>query len=335
MTTSNNKVLVTGATGFLGRRTVEMLVERGFQVRALVRTPSKASSLAYLDLEIAQGDVADSDSLKPAFEGIDYVVHAAADTSGTIEGARRVTIGGTKNILDLCCSHQIQKLVYISSCSVYCPADYKDREVVDEDAPLEKYPERRGIYSWAKSEAEKIVLDYMKKNKISAVCLRPGTIYGPGGENYSPMMGFAFKNKIFAVIHNNKLLNLIYVDDLVQAIIAGMVQDKSTGQIYNVVDTHQVSKKEYINGFIRNLYPEAWIVYMPYSILSAAVGLQEMAFKALGINPFLTKYRLISSQRPIIYASSKIKSHLDWQPSFSFGQAVEMIVAHEKAKKEK
>ena len=327
-----NKVLVTGATGFLGRRTVEMLIDQGFAVRALVRTPSKAGTLAQLGAEIAQGDVTDPESLKPAFQGIDYVIHAAADTSGTEQGARQVTIRGTRNILVLCASRQVKKLVYISSCSVYGSADYKEGQVVDENSPLERFPERRGIYSWAKLEAEKIVLDYMNQDKVPAVCLRPGTIYGPGGENFSPMLGFSWKNKIFVVIHKKGFtLPLVYVDNLIQAIIAALIQDKSTGQVYNVVDSQQIGKIEYMDTFISKLYPGAWCFYLPYSLLSAAVSLQETLFSIIKRKPVLTKYRLTSSQKPIIFDASKIKNHLGWQPSFSFEQAALRIIEHEKS----
>jgi len=308
-----------------------MLIDQGFSVRALVRTPSKIGNLANLGAEIAQGDVTNPDSLKPAFKDIGYVIHAAADTSGTIEGARHVTIEGTRNILDLCASHQIKKLVYISSCSVYGSADYKDGQVVDENSPLERFPERRGIYSWAKLEAEKIVLDCMNQDKVPAVCLRPGTIYGPGGENFSPMLGFSFKNKVFIIINRKGfILPLVYVDNLVQAILAALVQDKSTGQVYNVVDPQQISKKEYMDTFIRKLYPDVWFVYVPYVFLSAATALQEMLFKALRRNPVLTRYRLISSQKSLIYDSSKIKSHLGWYNTFSFKVAIQDIVKHKK-----
>jgi len=327
------RILVTGATGFLGRRTVEILIDQGFPVRALVRTPSKSGNLAQLGAEIAQGDVTDPDSLKPAFVGVDYVIHAAADTSGTDEGARRVTIGGTRNILDLCAASQVKKLVYISSCSVYGSADYKDGQVVDENSPLERFPERRGIYSWAKLEAEKLVLEAMDQGRVSAVCLRPGTIYGPGGENFTPMLGFRFKNKVFVVIHTQGfILPLVYVDNLVQAIIAALVQEKSACQVYNVVDPQQIGKKEYVDAFIRKLYPGTWFAYVPYRFLYAATALQEMLFKALRRNLDLTRYRLVSSQKPIIYDSSKIMTELGWQPSFSFEQAVAKVVGPEKKK---
>ena len=306
-------------------------MERGFQVRALVRTPSKAGNLAQLEVEILQGDVADSESLKPAFEGIKYVVHAAADTSGTEEGARLVTIGGTKNILDLCSSHQIKKLIYISSCSVYGTAAYEDRQLVNEDFPLESSPELRGIYSWAKLEAEKIVLDYTNQNKANIVCLRPGTIYGPGGENFSPMLGFALKNKIFTVIRKNGfIMPLVYIDNLVRAIITAMVQDKSTGHVYNVVDSQKIDKKEYIDKYIRNLFPGAWCFYLSYNFLSAVVSMQETAFKMLHMKPALSIYRLSSSQKPVIYDSSKIMNHLGWRSKIVFQDAVKRIMEYEK-----
>ena len=329
--TSRGRVLVTGATGFLGRRTVEMLLERGFQVRALVRTPSKIGNLAHLGAEIVQGDVTNPASLKPAVSNINYVIHAAADTSGSEEGARMVTIGGTRNILEHCAARQDKKLVYISSCSVYGVADYKDGQVVDETSSLEQCPERRGVYSWAKLEAEKIVLDYMRQGKVRAVCLRPGTIYGPGGENFTPMLGSSFKNKVFVIIHKKGfILPLVYVDNLVQAIIAALVQEKSMGQTYNVVDPRRIGKKEYMVTFIRKLYPGAWRVYLPYGLLHAAVGLQEWVFGMLKRKPFLTRYRLVSSQISKIYDSSKIMNHLGWQPSFTFEQAVASILGHKK-----
>jgi len=331
VTTSNNKVLVTGATGFLGRRTVEILVEQGFQVRALVRTSSKAGNLAHLDVEIMQGDVADSESLEPAFEGIDYVVHAAADTSGTEEGARKVTIGGTRNILDLSAFHQVRKLVYISSCSVYGVVDCKDGQVIDENTSLESLPEQRGIYSWAKLEAEKLVTEHMENGKAAIVCLRPGTIYGPRGEDFSPMLGYALNNKIFIIIHKNGfIMPLVYIDNLIHAIITVMVQEKSTGQVYNVVDSQQIDKKEYIDKYIRKRYPDAWCFYLPYNLLSILVSMQEKAFSMLRMKPFLSSYRLISSQKPVIYDSTKIMNNLGWRTKTAFQDAVERMMEYEK-----
>jgi 2-alkyl-3-oxoalkanoate reductase len=321
------KVLVTGASGFLGRRTVEILSERGFSVRALVRKTSTIGNLKRPGVEISFGDVTDIATLKPAFEGIDFVIHTAVDTTGTKEGAQRVTIWGTRNVLDLCASFPIQKLVYISSLSVYGLADCKDGQVIDEDAPLERYPERRGVYSWSKIEAEKLVRDCMKKSSVPAVCLRPGTIYGLGGKFFTPMMGFSFMNKLFLVIQNRGFfIPLVYLDNIVEAIFLVIINESRSKTVYNLVDTQTVDKKIYMDTFICVLYPKAFVLYIPYYLISLGVDLHERVFKALGKKPFLSNYRLISSQKPIIYDSSKIIKQLKWKPLVSFEEAVRNIL---------
>lgn len=331
---SKGMVLVTGASGFLGRRTVEMLVERDFLVRALVRKTSRIGNLKRPGVEICYGDVTDISSLKPAFEEIDFVVHAAADDSGTQEGARRVTIGGTRNIIELCATLPVRKLVYISSCSVYGPADYNDGQVIDENAPLERYPKRRGVYSWAKLESEKLVLDCMEQGKAAVTCLRPGTIYGPGGENYTPMMGFSLGAKLFVIIgRGDFVLPLVYVDNLVGAIIQVLDKKESIGKIYNVVDPDNPTKKQYVEWLLKRLYPRSKFIYVPYTIFSSMVFGQEILTKLLRCNPFLTRYRLISSQKNIQYDSRRLQQNIDWNPVYSFKSAIDKMLEYEHLKR--
>ena len=321
------KVLVTGATGFLGRRIVHQLIDHGFAVRALVRKTSNTQGLVLPGVELIYGDVTDPDSLLSVFTDIDFVIHAAAGTSGSEELMRQVTIEGTRNILDMCRRFAPCKLVYISSCSVYGIADLGDGAVLDESAQLETQAQRRGAYSLTKLEAEKLVTDCMKQGTVAATCLRPGTIYGPGGENYTPMVGFSLKNKVFMVIGQKKfVLPLVYVDNLVDAIIAAMRSDKSTGQIYNVVDAEQIDKKTYMDAFIRKLYPGAVCLYFPYRLFVGIVAMQEKVFTVLKRKPVLSGYRLASSQNPVVYDASKISDELGWRPAVTFGAAIEEIL---------
>jgi nucleoside-diphosphate-sugar epimerase len=91
-------------------------------------------------------------------------------------------------------------------------AGCRNGQIIDENGPLEKYPERRGVYSWAKIEAEKLVVDCMEQGKGAVVCLRPGTIYGPGGRYFTPMMGFSFGTRLFLIIGSEDfILPLIYI----------------------------------------------------------------------------------------------------------------------------
>ena len=324
---SQGRVLVTGASGFLGRRLVARLCESGWQVRALTRRESQAGFLHSLGAEPVIGDVGKLDSLRPAFAGVDAVIHAAADTGGNPDAGRQITIGGTRNILELCTEHRVSKLVYISSCSVYGTAALAEHDIITEDGPLEPAPAQRGPYSWAKYQAEQLVLNYMREGGAAIVCLRPGTIYGVGGELFTPMLGFGFKRKIFALIGDGRfVLPLVYVDNLVDAIMLSLERPESVGRIYNVVDAERVDKKRYMQDLIIKLHPGARYFCLPFGLLMLLVRWQEKLFALLGKEPFLTHYRLASSQKNVVYASARIQEELGWESRFSFAEAAARII---------
>ncbi len=323
-------VLVTGSTGFLGSRIVETLMAKGFKVRAFVRKTSKLDKLKSLGAEICVGDIADLTSLRLAFEGMDYVVHAAADTLGSIDGGKISTIHGTKNVLSLCKECGVKKLVYMSSCSVYGVADYKKGDVVTEESSLERAPEARGAYSNAKFQAEKVVLHAMVDNAYPIVCLRPGTIYGPSGEIYTPIMGFSFGRKVFLTIGDGRfILPFVYIDNVADAVWAVIKKGESNGKIYNIIDPYQLTKKQYIEGLMKKIYPRARFFNFPYSLLYVLVYFHEILFKIIGRAPFLTRYRLESSQKEIVYDGEKICRELNWTPPVSLDDALSNMIEYE------
>jgi len=325
------KVLVTGANGFLGRRLVELLISEGYAVRALVRKLSDVESLNRLGVEIFWGDVADPVSLQESFQGVQVVVHAAAGTSGSLLDCERGTLQGTDNVLKLCEASQIRKLVYISSCSVYGVANYRNGQLVTEDSALEQFPERRGNYSASKQQAEQLVVQASEKKKFPIVILRPGTIMGPGGELFTPMFGFDLMGKVFVVIGNGKfVLPFVYLDNVAEAVIESIRNKNADNQIFNVVDQERIDKKEYMRQVIRVVHPSARVIYFPYVLLYLVVWLQEFLFKKMGRNPILTRYRLTASQKPILYDNSKIRTVLGWKPRVSMEEAIDRMVRFEK-----
>ncbi len=327
-------MLVTGATGFLGQRLVEVLIESGYWVRGLDRRLSGIQRINATGAEVVYGDIGDAASLQSAFKDIDVVVHAAADTSGIEEETRRTTIEGTKNVLDLCEVFGIKKLIHISSLNVYGTAGYRDNDVLTEESSLEPYPEKRGFYTLGKVEAEKMVKEAIKKGAFSIVCLRPGTIFGPGGQIYTPMMGFSFGRKLFAIIGmGGFLLPMVYIDNLVDAIVTVIRRREADNKVFNVVDPDCLRKKEYVKRILKPLYPRALFIFIPYGLICVAVWLQEKLSKVLGRKPKLTCYRLASSQKNVLYDSTGIMKTLEWKPPYSMDSAVEAVVAHERKRK--
>lgn len=325
---SERKVLVTGGTGFLGRRITQRLVDEGYPVRVLARTSSNIEFLKKLAVEIVLGDVGDRASVNQALNDIAVVIHAAAGTSGSQQDCETGTVLGTRNVLESCKANGIEKLVYISSCSVYGVTDYQDHQMVTEESSLERFPWRRGAYSASKQQAEALVMETMNAGDFPIVVLRLGTIYGPGGEIFTPMIGLSLANKVFLVFGSGQfVLPLVYVDHVADAVLLCLKTPDADHQIFNVVDTAAITKQRYMESLVKKLHPQSHFVYLPYWLLYGLTWVQEKLFRLLRRPPFLTTYRLVSSQRPIRYDSAKIARMIGWQLRVTFDQAVAEIIS--------
>ena len=322
---------MTGATGFLGSRLTQRLVEEGYAVRALVRTRSDVRLLKNLGVDVAFGDLGDGPAVSDSVDGMEMVVHAGAGTSGLPLDCETATILGTRNVLEACRRHPVRKLIYISSCSVYELAGHAEDQVVTEEAQLERFPMRRGHYAAAKIQAEAFVTDAMTRARFPAVVLRPGTLFGPGGEIFTRMMGVSLARRLFVVFGNGKNeLPLVHVDDAVDAIVECLRNRAADGNVFNVVDPHPVTTKTYVERVIRPLYPGAMIIYCPMPLLRFLTLVQEKLLLAMGKRPFLTAYRLASSQKGVKYDTSRIERAIGWRPRVSFEQGAEQLVELEK-----
>ena len=179
-------VVVTGATGHIGNVLVRDLLSRGENVRAVIPPFEDTTPLDGLELEIAEGDVRDIDSLVRAFTGSDVVYHLAGIVSilpGQGELSHRVNVVGTRNVVEACLRTDVRRLVYTSS--VHAIAEPPPGTVIDETLPFD--PDKTlGEYGKSKALATAEVLEGVKRG-LDAVIACPTGVIGPRDHKPSEM----------------------------------------------------------------------------------------------------------------------------------------------------
>ena len=174
------KVLVTGATGFLGTGLCRALSLQNFSVRALVRSTSRIQALKNLKgLSFHTGDVTHLDSLKEAARGVDVVFHLAGVVSYSPKDRplmEKVNVQGTAHVIEVCQSQRV-RLVHISS--IVAVGASPTPRVLNEDSPYNMQKYRIGYFD-TKREAEVLVRKACRSRNLQAVILNPSRVYGPG-----------------------------------------------------------------------------------------------------------------------------------------------------------
>jgi predicted dehydrogenase/nucleoside-diphosphate-sugar epimerase len=239
------RVLVTGAGGFLGGRAVELLAQRhGYAVRALVRTPSGAAHLSRWPREVVVGDVCSEADVQRALDGCDAVVHCAVGTSWHQAEAHRVTVEGTRTVAAVAERLRVQRFVHISTMLVH---QMPDAPCVDEQAPL--CPRPGDTYGQSKLAAERALRQAARS--VPVICLRPTRIYGPFSRTFivGPLQALA-ERRLVVGGNVEAPANMVYVDDVVEAIACALAaRDSAAGEGFLVNDPEQLSLKAFYRYF--------------------------------------------------------------------------------------
>lgn len=318
------KVLVTGASGFLGSHLVSRLARQGDEVRALARRSSKTDHLRQPGVEIVYGDLKDRESLRRAVEGVDMVYHAGAALSGSWQEFEESTIKGTERMLELALAAKVKRFVHISSLAIYQVYELKKNTLVEETYAYEKAPEKVGNYTHSKVEAEQLAFRFYEKG-LPVVAVRPGIIYGPRGKVLFPHLGYLLKNKLFVLIgQGDNLLPLTYIDNTVDAILLAAEKREAVGHAYNIVDAEEITQKVYLEKYMAATHSRFVVVSLPFSLLLSSITLVEQLRKSGVLNGAASpsRYGLTSKYKSLRFDTSKAKKELSWEQKISLAEGL-------------
>lgn len=334
------KLFITGATGFVGSAVTAAALDRGHQVRALVRPSSSGASLGSLldepALEAARLDLRSRAGLVEALDGIDTVLHLAAAKEGDFYTQFAGTVVATENLLAAMSEAGVRQLVAVSTFSVYDYLTIKAGTVVDERSPIDREPSRRDEYAQTKLIQERLYRQFGaddEKNKI--VILRPGMIYG-GEELWHDLLGTSL-GPVYLRIGSKATLPMIYVENCAEAMILAaerLAQDTEAldGEVINLVDDDLPTQQEYVDEVSTVISPPKtfsipwWIVRLGADLLERAN--QRLVGGRAKFPGFIVPHKLHGRFKPLLFTNAKAKKLLGWQPRYPLSEAFRRSIGH-------
>lgn len=304
------RILVTGGSGFLGSALVARLRETGEPVRLLLRRPPAAGSPA---AQVVYGSLGQPEVVEAAVAGVEVVYHLGAAMKGGRAEFEQGTLWGTRNVIEACLRHRVKRLVYVSSLSVLDHAGHRVGEPVTEQSPLEPFPERRGAYTQTKLEAERMVLDAVKNRGLTAVVIRPGQIFGPGAEHTAPNGVIGIARRWIVAGDGSRRLPLVYLDDVVDGLLAAAEKDGVAGEVIHLVDLAPVDQNEYLRHS-RKAGAGMRVHRVPVFILASVAILIELLAKILKRSLPFSHYRIRSLNPLYPFDVSTAERLLGWKP---------------------
>jgi UDP-glucose 4-epimerase len=285
------KVLVTGATGAVGPRVVQALLDAGYSVRTLSFDVSRHAALSS-NIETLIGDITDAAVVAVAVREVDAVVHLAAllhivDPSPTLRSKyEQINVGGTTTVTKAAVQAGIKRLVFFSTIAVYGDSA---GEILTEASPTR--PDT--VYAQTKLAAEKIVLESKRADgqPLGSV-LRLGAVYGSRIKgNYQRLVQSLARGRFIPIGNGHNRRTLIYDKDVARAAVLATQRPAAAGQVYNVTDGRFHTLNEIITAMCESLGRTPPRFSVPVGPVRLAAGILEDAA------------RLVSRQSPIVRAT--------------------------------
>jgi len=337
-------VLVTGAGGFVGGRVVEVLHASGrAQVRAAVRRWAGAARIGRFPIEIVRCDVGNPTELERAMVGVAAVVHCAI-------GSRDVNVEGTRNVLEAARQSGVRRVVHLSTIAVYGDASGE----IDETNPCRRTGDP---YGDSKIEAEQVCQEYTAR-AVPVVILRPTIVYGPFSANWTIEFAERFRSGTWHLPerYGEGTCNLVYVDDLVAAVLLALTCEEAVGETFNVNGEERPTWNEYFRSlnaslgfaplrepdlaqgllrtgllmpvrktaklFLKHFQPQIRALYRRSDL---AQRLMRSAERSIRNTPSTAEFRLYSHRA--FYRTEKAARILGYRPAFKMTEGVALSAA--------
>tara|TARA_Y100001970_G_scaffold256665_1_gene334625 strand:- start:1814 stop:2800 length:987 start_codon:yes stop_codon:yes gene_type:complete len=316
------EVLITGASGFIGRHAQAHLLDAGFSVRVLLRSETSFENDCHSKLKKYYGNLTDAGSLRKACEGVDYVVHLAGIAhvnEAKKDYLHKINVNGTKLLINAAIASKVKKFVLVSSSlAVESMGD----------------PHSSTAYGATKLMAEKLIMDEHIKGNILGVVLRPANVYGAGMRgNIALLIRLISRGLVPKLPTLENRVSMLGVNDLSLAIYLSLKSERANGRTYLVTDGQQYS----ISAIEREIYgalgKKMSRLEMPrvllYSMFSAAdllgriLRIFRLDLPILGNINLRTYRRLVSDN---LFESNQICDELFFEPQSTFYSELPKIV---------
>ena len=318
------KVLVSGASGFLGEYVVARLLERGHSVRAIIRPASSDPSWKG-EVEMFRADLRASDKLETAFDGVDAAIHLAAAVSGDEDLQFSTTVVGTEKFLEAMSKTSVKRLVHISSIVAY---DWsRAKSTMDEETPLLNDIYKMGGYTIAKVWQERLVSRAAAAHSWQLTIMRPGFIWGAQHAEIGGM-GRIFGH-VYLMFGPLTRLPLTHIVNCANCVVAALECPASVGECFNIIDGDEVRVLRYVREYRRRIGRRGILLPVPYrlglAVAQFASFVSRMLFGKKGQLPSLLVPRRFEQQfKPIRFSNRKLKDKLSWSPPLRFQECLNL-----------
>ncbi|MDN5247668.1 MAG: SDR family NAD(P)-dependent oxidoreductase [Wolbachia endosymbiont of Tyrophagus putrescentiae] len=284
-------ILVTGATGGLGRNLVEYLLSVGNHVVAIGRNQNIGKQLQFQGATFISTDIRNEIHIEKSLGTCLAIIHCAALSKpwGKYLDFYITNVVGTKNVIELAYKKDCP-LIHISTPSVYF--DFRDRLNISENDPLSN--QFASFYTETKKLAEDLVIG--ASNMIKSVILRPRGIFGPYDKEFIPRVSRIASRGYFPLIRNgDPIVDITYVENVVDAIMLSLSNIETvSGQIFNITNNQPLKIQNILDILFDALKVKVRLIKVKYSLLKSVTAIMELTSKLTNyaFEPPITSYTL-------------------------------------------
>ncbi len=316
------RVLITGATGFIGSHLTERLLQDGHTVRALARQSSDVSLLRSLGAEIVYSDIQDSFAVEKAVRGCSHVYHLAARTSRHDSSSRQddfeINVEGTKNVVNAALKAGVERLVYGSSVGVY-------GSIKDPLADEKTSPNPNTQYRESKLRGEGVVLSKHKAEGLPIVIARISSVYGPRSFNWLSLFQAIATRRFRMLGAGENSRDMCYVSDIAEGIkLCGLVKGIE-GQTYVISGKEPIKLNQLVAMIAEELGVNIPRINSPEFPFRAWYKLSAISYKCWRLElPRAHAYEMFLEDR--ILDISKAQRELGYSPKVPLRDGIQQTV---------